>query len=225
MYKILIIEDDETIAFGIKTYLDKNKYEIRYANNLKRGKELLKIDIDIDLVLLDLNLPDGSGYDFCSYVKSIKDIPIIFLTVRDEEVDIVKGLDMGGDDYITKPFKLSVLNSRIVAVLRRNLKQQMQEDILRCNNIKVSKLKARVYIDNREIAMTKGEYSLLLTLIENKNCILTRETLLGKLWDVNGEFVNDNTLSVAIKRLREKIGESSSIKTVRGLGYRLEDEL
>lgn len=221
MVTILIIEDDDTIAFGIKSFLLKNNYRVIHGKNLELGKELLKIDID--LILLDLNLPDGSGFDFCKYVKKIKDIPIIFLTVRDEESTIIKGLDMGGDDYITKPFKLSVLQSRITAVLRRTLKQQIKEDVLWCKNIKVIKSQTRVYKNNNEIELTVGEYNLLLQLIENKNKTLTRAVLLENLWDIHGEFVNNNTLSVAIKRLRSKLEDEAFIKTVRGIGYRLED--
>jgi DNA-binding response OmpR family regulator len=221
MFTILIIEDDDTIAFGIKSFLSKNNYKVIHGENLKKGKELFKTDID--LILLDLNLPDGSGFDFCRYVKEIKDVPIIFLTIKDEESTMIKGLDMGGDDYITKPFKLSVLQSRITAVLRRTLKQQIQEDILWCNNIKVIKSESRVYKNNHEVELTVSEYNLLLQLLENKNRTVTRTILLEKIWDVHGEFVNDNTLSVAIKRLRDKLEDDSFIKTVRGIGYRLED--
>lgn len=221
MFNILIIEDDDTIAFGVKSFLSKSNYNVIHGENLKRGKELFKTDID--LILLDLNLPDGSGFEFCRYVKEIKDIPIIFLTINDEDSNMIKGLDMGGDDYITKPFKLSVLQSRISAVLRRTVKQQIQEDILCCKNIKVIKSQSRVYKNNQEVELTVGEYNLLLQLLENKNRTLTRSTLLENLWDVNGEFVNNNTLSVAIKRLREKLEDASFIKTVRGIGYRLED--
>lgn len=221
MFNILIIEDDDTIAFGVKSFLSKSNYNVIHGENLKRGKELFKPDID--LILLDLNLPDGSGFEFCRYVKEIKDIPIIFLTINDEDSNMIKGLDMGGDDYITKPFKLSVLQSRISAVLRRTVKQQIQEDILCCKNIKVIKSQSRVYKNNQEVELTVGEYNLLLQLLENKNRTLTRSTLLENLWDINGEFVNNNTLSVAIKRLREKLEDASFIKTVRGIGYRLED--
>ncbi|AVQ45231.1 TPA: response regulator transcription factor [Clostridium botulinum] len=221
MATILIIEDDDTIAFGIKSFLLKNNYNVIHGENLKKGKELFTKDID--LILLDLNLPDGSGFDFCSYIKTIKDVPIIFLTVVDEESTMIKGLDMGGDDYITKPFKLSVLKSRITAVLRRTLKQNTEESVLCCKNIKVIKSESRVYKNSHEIELTVGEYNLLLQLLENKNRTLTRATLLKNLWDYNGEFVNNNTLSVAIKRLREKLEDDSCIKTVRGLGYRMED--
>ncbi|MHB9923087.1 response regulator transcription factor [Clostridium botulinum] len=221
MTTILIIEDDDTIAFGIKSFLLKNNYNVIHGENFKKGKELFTKDID--LVLLDLNLPDGSGFDFCSYIKKIKDVPIIFLTVIDEEGTMIKGLDMGGDDYITKPFKLSVLQARITAVLRRTFKQNIEESILYCKNIKVIKSEARVYKNNHEIELTVGDYNLLLQLLENKNRTLTRATLLKNLWDYNGEFVNNNTLSVAIKRLREKLEDDSFIKTVRGIGYRMED--
>ena len=221
MFTILIIEDDDTIAFGIKSFLLKNNYRVIHGENLKKGKELFKTDID--LILLDLNLPDGSGFDFCRYVKKIKDIPIIFLTIKDEESTMIKGLDMGGDDYITKPFKLSVLQSRINAVLRRTVKQNMEEEVLWCKDIKVIKSESRVYKNNHEVELTVSEYNLLLQLLENKNRTLTRTILLEKLWDVNGEFVNNNTLSVAMKRLRDKLEDDSFIKTVRGIGYRLED--
>ncbi|MCB2343256.1 response regulator transcription factor [Clostridium estertheticum] len=221
MLKIFLIEDDETIALGIKTFLLRNSYKVIHAENLKKGKELFKTDIDI--ILLDLNLPDGSGFDFCRYVKGIKDIPIIFLTIRDEECDIIKGLDIGGDDYITKPFKLSVLHSRILAVLRRTVKQQIFDDILWCGNIKMIKSETKVYKNNLEIELTIGEYNLFRQLLENKNRTLTRGVLLQKLWDIDGEFVNDNTLSVAIKRLRQKLTNNTIIKTVRGIGYRLDD--
>jgi len=221
MFTILIIEDDDTIAFGIKSFLLKNNYRVIHGENLKKGKELFKTDID--LILLDLNLPDGSGFDFCRYVKKIKDIPVIFLTIKDEESTMIKGLDMGGDDYITKPFKLSVLQSRINAVLRRMVKQNMQEEVLWCKDIKIIKSESRVYKNNHEVELTVSEYNLLLQLLENKNRTLTRTILLEKLWDVNGEFVNNNTLSVAMKRLRDKLEDASFIKTVRGIGYRLED--
>ena len=221
MFTILIIEDDDTIAFGIKSFLLKNNYRVIHGENLEKGKELFKTDID--LILLDLNLPDGSGFDFCHYVKKIKDIPIIFLTIKDEESTMIKGLDMGGDDYITKPFKLSVLQSRINAVLRRTVKQNMQEEVLWCKDIKIIKSESRVYKNNHEVELTVSEYNLLLQLLENKNRTLTRTILLEKLWDVNGEFVNNNTLSVAMKRLRDKLEDASFIKTVRGIGYRLED--
>lgn len=221
MVKIFLIEDDYTITLGIKSFLRKNNFKVIHAENIEEGKKLF--DIDIDLILLDLNLPDGIGYEFCRYVKAIKDIPVIFITVRDEEGDIVKGLDMGADDYITKPFKFSVLLSRINAVLRRTKRQNFEDEILRCKDIKIIKSQTKVYKNDCKISLTVREYNLLLLLLENKNRTLTRDVLLDKLWDANREFVNDNTLSVSIKRLREKLGDASVIKTVRGLGYKVED--
>lgn len=221
MFKILIIEDDENIAFAIKSFLLKNNYNIIHAKTLEESKFIF--NNYVDLILLDLNLPDGSGFEFCNYIKKVNDTPIIFITVRDDEKDIIKGLDIGGDDYITKPFKLSILLSRITAVLRRTVKQNLQEDILYCKNIKLIKSKTLVYKNNNQIDLTSGEYSLLLKLLENKNSTLTRDVLLEQLWDCNGKFVNNNTLSVAIKRLREKLEDDSIIKTIRGIGYRLED--
>jgi DNA-binding response OmpR family regulator len=221
MFKILLVEDDATITLGIEIFLKKNNFSILAANTLVAAKQ--SFSDDIDLILLDLNLPDGNGYDFCNYIKNLKDVPVIFLTVRDEEADMVKGLDMGADDYISKPFKLSVLLSRINAVLRRVSKNQLQQDILTCCDIKLIKSQTKVYKNEKEIILTAGEYKLLLLLFENKNCTLTRASLLEKLWDIDGQFINDNTLSVTMKRLREKLDNTQIIKTIRGIGYRVEE--
>lgn len=219
MAKILLLEDDDTIAFGIKASLEKKKHVVCCYSTITEAKK--KFDKDIDLILLDLNLPDGIGYEFCKYVKNIRDTPVIFLTVRDDEKDIVQGLDMGADDYVVKPFLLSVLQSRINAVLRRT--QYNTTSTLTCENIKLNKDEVKVYLDNIEIPLTAGEYKLLLSLMENKNKALTRAKLLEMLWDIDGNFVNDNTLTVTIKRLREKLKNPSCIKTLRGIGYRMED--
>lgn len=177
-----------------------------------------------DLILLDWNLPDGNGYEFCSYVKQMSDIPVIFLTVRDDEHDIVQGLDMGADDYIVKPFQLSVVLSRIQAVLRRTGSTAPAAARLTCGALLLDPVKTQVFCGGTEVPVTAGEYRLLLLLLQNKNQTLTRRVLLEKLWDADGDFVNDNTLTVMIKRLREKLGPSSSIKTIRGIGYRLEPD-
>ncbi|UWD48697.1 response regulator transcription factor [Clostridioides difficile] len=219
MAKILLLEDDDTIAFGIKTSLEKKNHVVCCYSTISEAKK--RFDKDIDLILLDLNLPDGIGYEFCKYVKNIRDTPVIFLTVRDDEKDIVQGLDMGADDYVIKPFLLSVLQSRINAVLRRT--HSNTTSTLICENIRVNKDEVKVYLDNIEISLTAGEYKLLLSLMENKNKALTRAKLLEMLWDIDGNFVNDNTLTVTIKRLREKLKNPSCIKTLRGIGYRMED--
>ncbi|MEG0578631.1 MAG: response regulator transcription factor, partial [Niameybacter sp.] len=176
----------------------------------------------VSLILLDLNLPDGIGYSFCEHVKSISEVPIIFLTVRDDEEEMIKGLDMGADDYITKPFKMRILLSRIQAVLRRA--QKDVSHILICKSIRLDKNQGRVYKRDEEVVLSKSEFKLLLLLMENKECTVSREHILEYLWGVDGEFVNDNTLTVMVKRLREKIEEPEEklIQTIRGVGYRLE---
>ncbi|HEX3023433.1 MAG TPA: response regulator transcription factor [Lachnospiraceae bacterium] len=219
MKKVMIIEDDDTIQFALQIALKKNEYHVISCASLKDGRE--KLHDEIALILLDWNLPDGTGDDFCRYVKAKCDIPIIFLTVRDDENDIVKGLDMGADDYITKPFQLPVLLSRMNAVLRRT--KDINCSILTCGEIKVDKTRTIAFYNEKELALTAGEYRLLLVFLENKNQTITRTQLLSKLWDADGYFVNDNTLTVTIKRLREKLCNPSYIKTLRGIGYRMEE--
>lgn len=218
--KVLLIEDDETIAFGIQTGLQVKGHQVLWAATVAQGESIFKTDIDV--VLLDLNLPDGNGYDVCRRLKSQRDTPILFLTIRDDEKDIVTGLDIGADDYIVKPFQLSVLESRMRAVLRRAQKQE--RDQLQCGNILLDRKQTRVFADGSEISLTAGEYRLLLVLLENKNQTIPRGRLLEKLWDQDGIFVNDNTLTVTMKRLREKLGRPSCIQTLRGIGYRMEEK-
>lgn len=226
MKRILLVEDDDNISFGIKTYLEKKDFKVDIVDSLVKGKNMFSLVYD--LIILDVNLPDGTGYDFLSFVKLKSKTPIIFLTVRDEEKEIVKGLDLGADDYITKPFKLSVLESRINTVLRRVKRDTAFDDILFCQNLKLVKSQTKVFKDKDEINITGREYKLLEIFMENQNQTLTRKTLLDKLWDIEGDFVNDNTLTVTIKRLREKIEDSPNkptmIKTIRGIGYRMENE-
>ncbi|MCL6602237.1 MAG: response regulator transcription factor [Paenibacillus sp.] len=220
--ELLIVEDDETIAFGIKVFMQKRDFVVTCADSILMAK-LIMPTRQFDLILLDWNLPDGNGYDLCSYVKKSSSIPVIFLTVRDDEKDIVQGLDMGADDYIVKPFQLSILFSRINAVLRRNRTVPTTSN-LSCGGIMLDKIMTKVFCDGIEVLLTAGEYRLLLILLENKNQTMTRSVLLEKLWDIDGAFVNDNTLSVTLKRLREKLGNPSCMKTIRGIGYRLEDD-
>lgn len=192
------------------------------AENLEVAKK--SIENSYDLILLDVMLPDGSGYGFLQELrKTDEDTPVIFLTACDEEVNIVMGLDIGADDYITKPFRVRELISRINAVLRRRGKKENKK-ILKFKNLAIHTLEARVFKNNEEISLTAAEYKLLLILVQNKNIVLSRAKILEKLWDVSYDFINDNTLSVYIKRLREKIEDDSShpeyIVTVRGLGYK-----
>lgn len=219
MTKILLVEDDDTITFGVRIALGKKGYETIACTTLAEAKR--SFSKAFSLVLLDLNLPDGNGYEFCSWVKSQCDIPIIFLTVQDGVDDITKGLDMGADDYVTKPFHIAVLESRIAAVLRRAPEES--GDLCVCGNICLDREKTRVLVDGREAALTALEYRLLLVLMENRGRTLPRGLILEKLWDSEGNYVNDNTLTVTVKRLREKLKNTRCIVTVRGIGYRMEE--
>lgn len=221
MTKILLLEDDETIAFGIKAALSRKGYVVTQCETLEKAKK--EFHQGFQLVLLDLNLPDGNGYGFCKWVREQGDASIIFLTVRDEVADITKGLDMGADDYITKPFHIAVLESRIAAVLRR-----VPEDgkgWINCGDIRIDKDKMQAVLKGENVSLTALEYRLLLVLMENKGRTLPRNLILEKLWDSEGNFVNDNTLTVTMKRLREKLGNTRHILTIRGIGYRMEEIL
>ena len=230
MKKILLVEDDQTIALGIKIYLEKNDFKVDQAENIEAARLILLNEQDIALVLLDLNLPDGEGYELCSFIRKRSRLPIIFLTVCNEEEQIIKGLDLGADDYITKPFKLSILQSRIQAVLRRSQYEgntlrgsEQTMTYLRCGNVCLDEQKKYVYLNEEKLDLSAGEYRLLHILLSHKNYTLTRKQLLEKLWDENEQFVNDNTLTVTMKRLREKLGHPDFIKTIRGIGYLIED--
>lgn len=219
MTKILLVEDDDTIAFGIRVSLEKKGYEITACTCLADAKHLFSEAFS--LVLLDLNLPDGNGYEFCTWVKARCNTPIIFLTVRDEVQDITKGLDMGADDYVTKPFHIAVLESRIAAVLRRIPEEPGV--LITCREICLDRERMRVLAEGQEVVLTALEYRLLLILMENKGRTLPRSLILEKLWDSEGNYVNDNTLTVTVKRLREKLKNTQCIVTVRGIGYRMEE--
>lgn len=227
MQSILLVEDDSTLAMGIEYSLKTEGYKVNWANSVASAKQLID-DGNYDLILLDITLPDGSGYNLCKYVRESRETPIIFLTALDEEVNIVMGLDIGGDDYITKPFKIRELLSRIKAVLRR-YSSKSSCSTLRSGNIKILPLENKVYVGNEEVFLTPSEYKLLMFLMNNSSKVLSRNAILEKLWDIEGDFVDDNTLSVYIRRLREKIEENSSnpayIKTVRGIGYKWDKEV
>jgi two-component system response regulator VicR len=223
--KILMIEDDEAIRTGLKYYLEQENFEVIETDN---GKDSLKIltDEDISICLLDVNLPDINGFDLFKKLKEIKDIPIIFLTANDLETSIVMGLDMGADDYVTKPFRARELISRIHNALRK--KRQGTTNIIHFKNITVDLNGARVLKDNKDVFLTALEYKIVLTFFLNPNVIFTREKILADIWDVNEEYVNDNTLTVYIKRIREKLEKDPTnpeiIVTVRGIGYKLGEE-
>lgn len=225
--KILIVEDDKPIATGLTYSLEQENYETVVCYTMKGAIQVIETELDsISLCLFDLSLPDGSGYDLCTLVKERSDLPVIFLTAVDDEVNVVMGLDMGADDYITKPFRIRELMSRISSVLRRYQKSPEKESQrIRLGEITVDTMRGKVYKNTNEILLTAMEYRLLLVFAKHRNQVLSREQLLEKLWDAAGEFVNDNTLTVYIKRLREKIEDDPQtptiITTVRGIGYKV----
>lgn len=225
--KILIVEDDFIIAGGLEYTLQEEGFEVALTHNVKDAFFAMEKET-YDLYLLDLSLPDGSGYDICKKVKGEGDAPVIFLTAVDDEVNVVMGLDMGADDYITKPFRIRELVSRIKSVLRRYSKNSGNDTSITIRDIKINLNEAKVYRGNEELGLTAMEYRLLLTFAKNRGQILSRSQLLEQIWDVSGDFINDNTLSVYIKRLREKLEEKDSkqqlIRTVRGLGYIMDKE-
>lgn len=221
MKKILLIEDNEAIIMGLKYSLEQENFQVISAKTAKESKEKLE-NKNIDIVLLDVSLPDGNGFEICKEIKEKNDIPVIFLTAQDEETSVVLGLDLGADDYIVKPFRTRELISRIKSVLRRYGKKE-ENNIIQYKNIKIDTISAKVYKNNKEIIFTSLEYRILLMLFTNQNKLITREQLLEKIWDIAGNFVNDNTLTVYIKRIREKLEDDSIIKTIRGLGYRIGD--
>ena len=219
MKNILLVEDNEAIIMGLKYSLEQENIKVIIAQNVIETKQKLNQE-KIDLILLDVSLPDGNGFDICKEIKQKQDIPVIFLTAQDEETSVVFGLDLGADD---QPFRTRELISRINSVLRRYGKKEDTTNIVQYKNIKIDTNSAKVYKDEKEIIFTSLEYKILLMLFTNQNKLITREQLLEKIWDIAGNFVNDNTLTVYIKRIREKLEDDSIIKTVRGLGYRIGD--
>ena len=216
--RILIVEDDTSILMGLKFCLEQENFLVSTAVT---GKEALeKVKESFDLILLDLNLPDMNGFEI---LKQIKNIPVIFLTANDEEVSIVQGLDMGAEDYITKPFRTRELISRMRAVLRR--RNVFTNQKIQIGNLFIDPSSAKVFKNHEEIFLTSMEYKILLILATNPTVVFTREKVLADIWDVNEDYVNDNTLTVYIKRLREKIEDDPNhpkiIETVRGVGYKI----
>lgn len=223
MTKILLVEDDGQIASYLGELLRAEGFDTQIAGSKKEASECLLIQA-FDLVLLDVSLPDGNGFSVCAEIKKEYEIPVIFLTASGDEYSVVAGLDMGADDYIAKPFRPRELISRIRSVLRRCKKEQR---ILSCGDLRVNVSLATVTKGEKELFLSALEYRLLLLLLQNKGQILTRNQLLEEIWDASGEYVNDNTLSVYMKRLREKIEENPQsprlLHTIRGIGYRMED--
>ena len=218
--KILLVEDDQAILMGLKFCLEQEGFQVETA--LTKKEALAKIDSTISLILLDINLPDGNGFELLKAIPET--ISVIFLTANDEEVSIVKGLDMGAEDYVTKPFRTRELISRMHAVLRR--KNKTPTKIIQLHDLKIDLDRAKVWKKSEEIFLTNMEYKILLILATNPNKVFTREQILADIWDVNEEYVNDNTLTVSIKSSREKIQDNPNdpkiILTVRTIGYKIE---
>ena len=222
--KILYVEDDLSLIEGLKYTLEKNGFLVDNARTVMEAYQFFRAG-QYDLLLLDITLPDGTGFDICKEVRKTSAVPIIFLTASDEEISIVKGLDMGGDDYITKPFKLGEVLSRINALLRRSGQQFYKSDtILESNGIKIDLSERICWKGETEIPLTLVEYKLLCLFLKNPGRILPREMILDRLWDGNGSYVDDNTLSVYIRRLRRKIEDDpnspTKLLTEIGFGYK-----
>ena len=214
--KILLVEDDTALRGALEELLAREGYEVIKASNVRTAQDAM--NSDIDLAMLDVGLPDGDGVSLCRQWRSVGvETPILFLTAKDEELDVVRGLDAGGNDYVTKPFRMQELLSRIRALLRRNQK----EATVSRSGITLDKAKLQASRDGEVLMLTVTEYKILAKLISERS-IITRAALLDALWDVDSRFVDDNTLSVHISRLREKVG-SNHIKTIRGVGYQWVD--
>ena len=223
MKQIFFVEDDLSLINGLSFAMKKQGYEIEVARTCLEA-DAMWVDGKYDLVILDVSLPDGSGLDLCKKIRQTSKVPIMFLTAADEETDIIMGLDIGGDDYITKPFKLAVFLSRINALLRRSDQFSQSDTELNSNDIKVKRLKGEVYKSGELLELTANEYKLLCLFMENPDMVLSPEQILSKLWDCDENYVDNNTLTVYIRRLRTKIEDNPSapkrIVTVRRMGYK-----
>lgn len=223
MSKILLLEDDLSLVNGLTFAFQKQGYELDVAQTIVEANTLWA-DGKYDLLVLDVSLPDGTGFEFCKKVRQVSKVPIIFLTASDEEMNIIMGLDIGGDDYITKPFKLGVLVSRINALLRRTKDFGSVGTELQSNGIKVLLLQGQAFKNGELLDLTATEYKLLCLFMKNPNMVLTKEQILDKLWDCEGNYIDSSTLTVYMRRLRMKIEDNPSepqmLLTVRRMGYK-----
>lgn len=223
MVDLYYIEDDSNIASIVKEYLEQKNFRVTIFSTLAETKQALKSHIPA-LILLDWNMPDGHGDGLCQWIRSNwKELPVIFLTVRGDCADVVSGFRNGADDYVVKPFELEVLHSRILALLRRT--GNIAEQYLSCDGIMIDQNRHMVFCHSEEISLSAMEYQLLMYLMQNKGKTVTREKILEQVWDVNGNYVNNNTLTVTMKRLRDKLHQPECLKTVRSIGYRMEDTI
>lgn len=223
MSNILLLEDDLSLINGLSFAFKKQGFELVVTRTLKEADSLW-VDGKYDLLVLDVSLPDGTGFEFCKKVRQVSKVPIIFLTAADEEMDIIMGLDIGGDDYITKPFKLGVLVSRVNALLRRAKDFSSADTQLESNGMKVLLLQGQAFKNGKLLDLTAAEYKLLCLFMKNPNMVLTKEQILDKLWDCDGNYIDSSTLTVYMRRLRIKIEDNPSepqmLLTVRGMGYK-----
>ena len=217
MYKILVLEDDVMIASGLTYAIESEGYEAVLAKDVKEALDYIK-NTAFDLGVLDMQLPDGRGTEVGIRLKE-NGIPVIFLTVEDDETGIVKAFADGADDYVVKPFRIRELLARIGRTINRG--RDNKEETVRLGGVRIDKSAGKVYVDDKSVELTALEYRILLIFAANKGMLLTRNQILEKIWDSAGNYVEDNTLTVYVKRLREKLGDSISIETVRGIGYRV----
>lgn len=223
MIELYYAEDDANIANVVKEYLEQKDMKVQIYHTISEIKQALEKHMAA-VVLLDWNMPDGHGDSLCRWIRNYwKELPIIFLTVRGNSSDIVSGFQNGADDYVVKPFALEVLYSRILAVLRRT--GNVTEQYLSCDEIKMDQNRHAVFCHSEEITLSEAEYQLLWYLMQNKGKTVTRAKILEEVWDVNGSYVNDNTLTVTMKRLRDKLSQPTCLKTIRSVGYRMEDTI
>lgn len=221
MFELYYVEDDDAISQVVKEYFERRGYSVSIYKTIADARHALNNHIPT-IVLVDWNMPDGNGNMLCQWIRtSWKELPIIFLTVRSDSHDVVSGFQNGADDYVVKPFELDVLHSRIQALLRRT--GDVSKQYFSCGSIFLDQKKMIVRCNSEEIRLSSSEYQLLLYLLQNKGRTVTREKLLEQVWDRSGNYVNDNTLTVTMKRLREKLHQPSCLKTIRSFGYRMED--
>lgn len=227
MKRIFLVEDDLSLINGLSFAIKKQGYMLDVARTFSEAEQVWA-EGKYNLVVLDVSLPDGSGFDICRKIRQTSKVPVMFLTAADEETDVIMGLDIGGDDYITKPFKLAIFMSRINALLRRSDSFSEADAELNSNGISVHLLKSEVYKNNQQIELTASEYKLLCLFMENPDRVLSQEQILNRLWDCDENYIDNNSLSVYIRRLRKKIeddpGNPTRIITVRRMGYKWNTE-
>ena len=221
MIEVYYAEDDQAISSAVKEYLERRGYRVTIFSTIAAAKQAVERSLP-QIMLVDWNMPDGNGRGLCQWIRANwKELPVIFLTVRGDSRDIVSGFQEGADDYVVKPFELDVLHQRMLALLRRT--GDVAKQYLSCGHIALDRKRVAVTCEVEEVSLSRSEYQLLLYLLQNKGRTVTREKLLEHVWDVNGNFVTDNTLTVTMKRLREKLGQPECLKTVRSVGYRIEE--